>query len=189
MRLPRPRDLRLPIEGMCGYVSWQDAVLLGGAGVRGRGNTMDHAAGTGLIGAAFAVARSYQPNLLTRASRDQAIITGVTSAGAYGVFSAGDSILGAIASRVSRTEEARPSARLLVAGVTGVASAGVALALPWKEHENSRRAVVRLVSQTTAAIAAASAVTTAPGSDTSGKSPPARSAGGGSNVITLRTRR
>ena len=153
---------------MLGLVSWQDAVPLGGAGVRGRGNTMDHAAGTGLIGAAFAVARSYQPGLLTRASRDQAIITGITSAGAYGVFSAGDSILGAIASRVSRTEEARPSARLLVAGVTGAASAGVALALPWKEHESSRRAVVRLVGQTTAAIAAASAVTTAANGRTPG---------------------
>jgi uncharacterized membrane protein len=131
---------------------------------------MDHAAGTGLIGAAFAVARSYQPNLLTRASRDQAIITGVTSAGAYGVFSAGDSILGAIASRISRTEEARPGARLIIAGVAGAASAGVALAVPWKEHESTRRAVARLAGQTTAAIAAASVVTTVANGRTSGVS-------------------
>lgn len=122
---------------------------------------MDHAAGTGVIGAAFAIARSYQPNLLTRASRDQAIITGVTSAGAYGVFSAGDSVLGAIASRVSRTEDAGSGARLAVAAVTGAASAGVALALPWQEHESSRRAIGRLLGQTTAAIAAASVITTA----------------------------
>lgn len=121
---------------------------------------MDHSAGAGVIGAAFAVARSYQPNLLTRASRDQAIITGVTSAGAYGVFSAGDSILGAIASRVSRTEEASSGARLLVAGAAGAASAGVALGLPWQEHESSGRAVGRLLGQTTAAIAAASVITT-----------------------------
>jgi uncharacterized membrane protein len=131
---------------------------------------MDHSAGTGLIGAAFAVARSYQPNLLTRASRDQAIITGVTSAGAYGVFSAGDSILGAIASRVSRTEEASPAARLVVAGVAGAASAGVALALPWQEHEGSKRAVGRLIGQTTAAIAAASVVTTVANGRTQGLS-------------------
>lgn len=131
---------------------------------------MDHSAGTGLIGAAFAVARSYQPNLLTRASRDQAIITGVTSAGAYGVFSAGDSVLGAIASRISRSEEASPGARLLVAGVTGAASAGVALALPWQEHEGSKRAVGRLLGQTTAAIAAASVVTTAANGRTPGLS-------------------
>lgn len=121
---------------------------------------MDHAAGTGVIGAAFAVARSYQPNLLTRASRDQAIITGVTSAGAYGVFSAGDALLGAIASRFSGTEDASARARLLVAGVTGAASAGAALALPWHEHEGSRRAVGRLVAQTTAAVSAASVLTT-----------------------------
>jgi len=121
---------------------------------------MDHSAGAGVIGAAFAVARSYQPNLLTRASRDQAIITGVTSVCAYGVFSAGDSILGAIASRISRTEEASSGARLLVAGAAGAASAGIAVALPWQEHESHRRAVGRLLGQTTAAIAAASVVTT-----------------------------
>ena len=131
---------------------------------------MDHSAGTGVIGAAFAVARSYQPNLLTRASRDQAIITGVTSAGAYGVFSAGDSILGAVASRISRTEEASSGARLIVAGVAGAASAGVALALPWQEHESSRRAVGRLLGQTTAAIAAASVLTTAANGRTPGLS-------------------
>ena len=131
---------------------------------------MDHAAGTGIIGAAFAVARSYQPNLLTRASRDQAIITGVTSAGAYGVFSAGDSVFGAIASRISRTEEAGLSSRLAVAGLTGAVSAGVALALPWQEHESSRRAIGRLLGQTTAAIAAASIVTTAVNGRTPGLS-------------------
>lgn len=131
---------------------------------------MDHAAGTGVIGAAFAIARSYQPNLLTRASRDQAIITGVTSAGAYGIFSAGDSLLGAIASRVSRTEEASPRARVLVAGVTGAASVGAALALPWREHEGSKRAVGRLVAQTSAAIAAASVLTTAANGRTPGLS-------------------
>jgi len=121
---------------------------------------MDHAAGTGLIGAAFAVARSYQPNLLTRASRDQAIITGVTSAGAYGVFSAGDSILGAIASRFSGTEDASSRARLLVSGAVGAAAVGAALALPWREHEGGRRAMLRLAAQTTAAVASASVVTT-----------------------------
>lgn len=131
---------------------------------------MDHAAGTGIIGAAFAVARSYQPNLLTRASRDQAIITGVTSAGAYGVFSAGDSLLGAIASRVSRTEEASSRARLIVAGATVAVSAGAALALSWREHESSRRAVGRLVAQTAAAVSSASIVTTAANGRTPGLS-------------------
>ena len=96
---------------------------------------MDHSASTGLVGAAFAAARSYQPNLLTRASRDQAIITGVTSAAAYGIFSAGDSVLEAVASRVSRTEHPSGAARLLVAGVVGAAGAGTAAAVRWREHE------------------------------------------------------
>ena len=45
-----------------------------------------------------------------------------------GVFSAGDSLLGAIASRISRTEDASESARLLVAGVAGAAGAAAAVA-------------------------------------------------------------
>lgn len=122
---------------------------------------MDHSASTGLVGAAFAAARSYQPNLLTRASRDQAIITGVTSAAAYGLFSAGDSVLEAVASRVSRTEHPSGAARLLVAGAVGAAGAGTAVALRWREHEAGKRAVVRLIGQSAAAISAASVITTA----------------------------
>ena len=121
---------------------------------------MDHSASTGLIGAAFGIARSYQPNLLTRASRDQAIITGVTSASAYGIFSAGDSVLSAVASRLSRSEIPADWSRLLVAGAAGAAGAGAALLLPWREHESGRRALGRLAGQTTAAVAAASAIAT-----------------------------
>lgn len=131
---------------------------------------MDHAASTGLIGAAFAAARSYQPNLLTRASRDQAIITGVTSAGAYGIFSAGDSVLGAIASRVSRAEDPSAGAQLLVAGVVGAAGTGTALAARWQEHESDRRAVVRLLGQAAAVIATASAIATVAGHTRAGAS-------------------
>ena len=122
---------------------------------------MDHSASAGLVGAAFAAARSYQPNLLTRASRDQAIITGVTSAAAYGIFSAGDSVLEAVASRVSRGENPTGWARLLVAGAVGAAGVGTAAALAWREHEPSKRAVIRLVGQSAAAISAASVISTA----------------------------
>jgi uncharacterized membrane protein len=122
---------------------------------------MDHSASTGLVGAAFAAARSYQPNLLTRASRDQAIITGVTSASAYGLFSAGDAVLEAVASRVSRTGDPSTWARLLVAGTMGAAGAGAAVALRWSEHESSKRAVIRLVAQSAAAVSAASVISTA----------------------------
>jgi len=119
---------------------------------------MDHSAGAGLIGAAFAIARSFQPNLLTRGSTDQAVITGVTAASAYGVFSAGDAIINAAASRISRSEHPATSSRLVAASMVGAAGAATAIALRWREHEPPKRAVVRLVGQTAGAIAAASAV-------------------------------
>ena len=122
---------------------------------------MDYGSGAGLLGAAYTIARTFQPNLLTRASTDQAIITGVSSAAAYGLFSAGDGVLSAIASRISRTDEAGPIARTLVAGTAGAAATATALALPWREHEPNKRAAIRVAAQTTAAIAAASLGATA----------------------------
>ena len=118
---------------------------------------MDHAARAGLFGTAFAVGRSYQPNLLTRGSTDQAVITGTTAAMAYGVISAGSATISAIASRFSRSESPSPAARLLVAGTVGAVSAGAAAALAWREHESAQRAVGRLLAQTAVTTAIASA--------------------------------
>ena len=117
---------------------------------------MDRSSSAGLIGAAYAIARSFQPNLLTRGSRDQAIITGVSASAAYGIFSAGDSIINAIASRVSRAENPSALARIVTAGAVGAAGAGTTVALAWQEHEPAKRAVLRLAGQTGAAIAVAS---------------------------------
>lgn len=105
---------------------------------------MDHPARTGLIGAAFAIGRSFQPNLLTRGSVDQAIITGATSAGAYGLFATGDSVISAVAARLSRQDHPAAPARLAVAAVAGVLGAGVSRLVPWQEHESDRRSIVRL---------------------------------------------
>ncbi len=116
---------------------------------------MDYSARAGLFGSAFAVGRSYQPNLLTRGSVDQAIVTGTTAAAAYGVLSAGSSVLTAVASRVSRSESPPVIARLLVAGAVGSAAAGASVALAWREHESSRRAVARLAAHTALATVAA----------------------------------
>ena len=99
---------------------------------------MDHAARAGLFGTAFAVGRSYQPNLLTRGSTDQAVITGTTAAMAYGVISAGSATISAIASRFSRSESPSPTSRLLVAGTVGALAAGAAAALAWREHESAQ---------------------------------------------------
>jgi uncharacterized membrane protein len=125
---------------------------------------MDYSARAGLFGSAFAVGRSYQPNLLTRGSVDQAIITGTTAAAAYGVLSAGSSALSAVASRVSRSESPSVIARLLVAGTVGSAAAGASVALAWREHESSHRAVGRLAAHTALATVAANvAALAAPG--------------------------
>ena len=125
---------------------------------------MDHSARAGLFGSAFAVGRSYQPNLLTRGSVDQAIVTGTTAAAAYGVLSAGSSALTAVASRVSRSESPSVIARLLVAGAVGSAAAGASVALAWREHESSHRAVGRLAAHAALATVAANvAALAAPG--------------------------
>jgi uncharacterized membrane protein len=116
---------------------------------------MDHSSRAGLFGAAFAVGRSYQPNLLTRGSVDQSIVTGTTAAAAYGVMSAGSSVLSAIASRISRSESPSVGARLLVAGAVASGAAGASVALAWREHESSRRAVARLAAHTALATVAA----------------------------------
>ncbi len=118
---------------------------------------MDHAARAGLLGTAYAVGRSYQPNLLTRGSTDQAVITGTTAAMAYGVISAGSATISAIASRFPKSEAPTSTARLLVAGSVGALAAGAAVALAWREHESSQRAVVRLLAQTAVTTAIASA--------------------------------
>ena len=125
---------------------------------------MDHSSRAGLFGSAFAVGRSYQPNLLTRGSVDQAIVTGTTAAAAYGVLSAGSSALTAVASRVSRSESPSVIARLLVAGAVGSAAGGACVALAWREHESSHRAVGRLAAHTALATVAANvAALAAPG--------------------------
>ncbi|MFY9330154.1 MAG: alpha/beta-hydrolase family protein [Candidatus Nanopelagicales bacterium] len=130
---------------------------------------MDHPARTGLIGAAFAIGRSFQPNLLTRGSVDQAIITGATSAGAYGVFSTGDSFISAIASRLSRQEHPTAPARLAVAGVVGAAGAGLFSAVRWREHESNRRSLLRLAGQTLAVGSTMSMASTLTGRHSQGR--------------------
>ena len=122
---------------------------------------MDHAARTGMIGAAFALGRSFQPNLLTRGSRDQAIITGTTAAGAYGVFSAGDAVLAAVAARFAAPGGRGDLARGLTALAVGAGGLAAARTLSWREHEPRGRAVGRLAGQVAVAVAGASALATA----------------------------
>jgi len=121
---------------------------------------MDHGSSTGLIGAGLALGQSFQPNLLTRGTRDQAIISGATTAAAYGIFGAGDSIITSIASRISRTESPSAWARFAVALGFGAVGAGAAGFLSWREHESRNRAAGRLLGQGAAAVSGASVLAT-----------------------------
>jgi uncharacterized membrane protein len=122
---------------------------------------MDHGATAGLIGAGVALGQTFQPNLLTRGTRDQAIISGATTASAYGIFSASDAIVTAIASRISRSETPSKGALAIVALGLGAAGAAGSAALSWREHESRNRAAGRLVAQGAAAVSAASLLATA----------------------------
>ena len=126
---------------------------------------MDRSASAGIIGAAFAIGRSFQPNLLTRGSTDQAIITGTSSGVAYQVFGAADAVLTSVASRLGRTNEPSARSRLIVAGVAGVAGVGAAYLMKWREHEPHSRAFGRLIGQGVAATSAASVLATAASKD------------------------
>lgn len=121
---------------------------------------MDRSAGAGIIGAAYAIGRSFQPSLLTRGSTDQAIITGTSSGIAYQIFGAADAVFTSVASRLGKTHEPSARSRLIVAGVVGAVGAGASVALKWREHESHPRAAGRLFSHGLAATAAASALST-----------------------------
>ena len=123
-------------------------------------SAMDHGSSTGLIGAAIALGHSFQPNLLTRGTRDQAIISGATTAAAYGIFGAGDSVITSLASRISRAEDPSPFARAAVALGIGAVGTGAALVLRWREHESRNRAAGRLLAQAAAAVSGASLLAT-----------------------------
>lgn len=121
---------------------------------------MDHGATTGLIGAGIALGQTFQPNLLTRGTRDQAIISGATTSSAYGIFSASDAIVTSIASRISRSEVPSNGALALVALGLGAVGAAGSVALAWREHETRNRAAGRLIAQGAAAVSAASLLAT-----------------------------
>lgn len=130
---------------------------------------MDHPARTGLIGAGIALGRSFQPNLLTRGSRDQAIISGATTAFAYGIFSAADAVVDAMASRISGDSNPGTGARVAVAAGLGALGAATFRKFAWQEHEPRSRAAIRLVGRTAMVGATASAISSAVGSRSTGR--------------------
>lgn len=108
---------------------------------------LDVSARTGFLLGAFYTGLSYQPNLLSRGTRDQAIVSGVAAAVGYGWGVTVHSFLRTTANRIPAAGASRGGriasgvAVDAVAAATGVA---VARAFPPREHESSRRALMRL---------------------------------------------
>ena len=117
-------------------------------------STLDHSSRAGLLLAAAGVGRSYQPNLLTRNTMDQAIISGVTAAAGYGWGTSAQSLLSSIARRFTGGQlDARVLAAVNTTALVGAVAA--VRQLPWREHESGKRALTRLAAGGLAASAGA----------------------------------
>ena len=118
---------------------------------------LDISARAGLLLGAYATGMSYQPNLLSRGTRDQAIITGVAAASAYGWSSTAHSFLRSTADRLPTARESlngRVATGALVDGAAFLTGLVISRVCPPQEHESGGRALVRLSATTTMAAAA-----------------------------------
>ncbi len=123
--------------------------------------TLDVSSRTGTFLGAFANGLSFQPNLLPRDSRGQALVSGIAAASAFGWGSASHSLLRSVANRLPGARATRLGRLVSGASVDVVAALGglaVARALPTREGEPAARAVLRLASAATAATASAGLV-------------------------------
>ena len=114
---------------------------------RVRSGGLDVSARAGALLGAFVTGMSYQPNLLSRSTRDQALITGVATATAFEWGTAMHSFLRSTADRLP--DGGGSAARRVTTGAIVDASAlaaGLALnaAARPREDEPARRALVRL---------------------------------------------
>ena len=103
----------------------------------------------GLMLAAVSVGLSYQPNLLTRKSVDQGIITGVSGLAGYTWGTSAHSTLSALGSRVGGRRGQLAGDALVVLG-----SVAANRLLAWREHEPVWRSWARLGAGALAAAAA-----------------------------------
>ncbi len=112
-----------------------------------RSGGLDVSARTGFLLGAFYTGLSYQPNLLSRGTRDQAIISGVAASTGYAWGVSVHSFLRTTADRIPASQSSRKGR--IVSGMTvdAVAALGglaISRALPPREHESGRRALARL---------------------------------------------
>ena len=108
---------------------------------------LDVSARAGFLLGAFYTGLSYQPNLLSRGTRDQAIVSGVAASVGYAWGVSAHSFLRSTADRIpaSRTSrQGRIASGIVVDAVAAVGGLAVTRAVPPREHESSRRALIRL---------------------------------------------
>ena len=118
---------------------------------------LDVSARAGLLLGAYSTGMSYQPNLLSRGTRDQAIITGVATASGYGWGTAAHSFMRSTADRFPMSQRSlggRVLSGLIVDAAVVAAGSAVMRALPPQEHESRRRSLIRLGATSTLAAAA-----------------------------------
>lgn len=103
---------------------------------------LDRSAQAGILLGAFMTGRSFQPNLLSRGTRDQAILSGVAGATGYGWGTAAHSFLESMAQRFGNRGSL---AGVLVDSAALAAGVATVRAVPYVEHERRGRSFLRLV--------------------------------------------
>jgi uncharacterized membrane protein len=111
---------------------------------------IDPSSRAGLMLGAVSVGLSYQPNLLTRRSLDQGLITGVSGLAGYAWGVSAHSVLSSLGERVGGKRGQVTGDALVVLG-----SAAAARLLEWREHEPVWRSLGRLTATALAAAGAA----------------------------------
>jgi uncharacterized membrane protein len=108
---------------------------------------LDVSSRAGFLLGAYYTGLSLQPNLLSRGTRDQAIISGVAASVGYAWGTSVHSFLRSTADRLPQASTT-PRHRVVTGVVVDVAAvalgAAVMKALPPREHEGSKRALLRL---------------------------------------------
>jgi uncharacterized membrane protein len=119
---------------------------------------LDVSARAGVLLGSHASGTSYQPNLLTRGSRDQAIIAGVAASTAFGWGTVSHSFLRSLADRLpgaTSSTGARVRSGVAVDALAAIAGAAAATALRQRSGEPVRRSLLRLAGSSTCASAVA----------------------------------
>jgi uncharacterized membrane protein len=119
---------------------------------------LDISTRTGVLLGGFMNGLSFQPNLISRGSTGQAIISGVAAASAFGWASASHSVLRSVANRLPGAHASmagRAATGAVVETTATAAGLAVSSALPAREGEPAARALARLTAQATSAMGVA----------------------------------